>query len=86
MKNTFKEVLITLVYYIVIYFIITYALSAYPSNGGPSEAVFLLLGLALLSIIIFLYSLVKLLKGDIEKMGPILTHLIAIYLLFRLLS
>jgi hypothetical protein len=86
MKNTFKEVLITLIYYIVIYFTITYALKTYPSNGGPSEAVFLLLGFALLSIVIFLYCLVKLLKGDIEKMGPIITHLIAMYLLFRLLS
>lgn len=85
MKNLFTEVLITLVYYIVAYFIITYAFDVFPSSGGPSEAFFLLLGFGLLSIIIFIYCVVKLKKGDSAKIGSIMTHLIAMPLFLKLL-
>ena len=58
MKNTIKGVLITFGYYIVAYFILKYSFGAYPSNGGPSEAFFLLLGFVLLSIFIFIYCII----------------------------
>jgi hypothetical protein len=84
-KNIFVEALITLVYYIVAYFIITYAFDVFPSSGGPSEAFFLLVGFGLLSIIIFIYCFVKLTKGDMAKIGSVITHLIAMPILLKLL-
>lgn len=85
-KNIFIGVLATLVYYISIYFIIAYAFDVFPSSGGPSEAFFILLAFALLSIIIFLYNFLKFMKGDISKFGLILTHLISMNVLCRLLT
>jgi len=85
MKNISKEVLITLVYYAIAYFILTYALNAYPSNGGPSEAVFLLFGFVLLSIIIFIYCLLRYTKGNTAKIGSIITHVIAFIVVLKLL-
>lgn len=85
MKDVLIEVLITMVYYVLAYFLPTYAFESFPSNGGPSEAFFLFLGFILLSIIIFIYSIVQLMKDDTSKIGSIITHIIAMQVLIRLL-
>lgn len=85
-KATLKGAIITVIYYIILYFIVVFAVEKYPSNGAPSEAVFIMLGFALLSLIIFLYCLVKLIKGDTTKWILVIIHLIAVLVLYRLFN
>ncbi|AXB58319.1 hypothetical protein [Flavobacterium fluviale] len=86
MRNILRGILITTVYYVVIYFIIIYAFKSFPAAGGPSEAVFIMFGLALLSVILLIYNLVKLIKGDWAQIYFIITHIIAMIIVFEIVS